>query len=119
VAAEETKPAEVRLVTHKDGTFSRTIRLWANKAAGAPFLADSFEWEFVGVKTLTEGAGLTVTPGREAEGDEPAEPTVITAYMSPTETAVVDAAQAHHRLSWKRGEDKDFLLVGSILFEEP
>lgn len=116
---EETKPAEARLVTRKDGTFARTIRLWANKAAGVPFLADSFEWEFVGVKTLTEGHGLTVTPGREAEGSEPAVPTVITAYMSPTETAAIEATQARHRLSWRRGEDKDFLLVGSILFEEP
>jgi hypothetical protein len=107
----------------KGARWSMELQLWADKEHTKPFdfAGRSVEFALWGTSELTlkEGAGITVTPGKEAVGDEPAEPASVQFVIGAAQTGALTVVRARFLVSLLANDEPEWLLRGWAEIEGP
>lgn len=116
-------PAEQNGTIYRGATWELLLELWADKAHTKPYdLTDAAVTCTLWLPeplALTEGHGVTVTLGKEASGDEEAEPAAILAELSAEQTEAIEAASGRYLVAFTRGGKVSWLLKGTQTVEGP
>lgn len=120
------EPIEQNDTVYRGATYELPFQAWADQARSVPWDVDGVTFKFIAwfeadAVVLELGSGITVQPGKEAVGDEPAEPTAVTVTLTDEQTAAIPAPveKARYVLAFTSEGKTRWLFNGTLTVKGP